>query len=89
MLSIVHGAEVQFRHESAFRERERAVLAAIRERETHLSAMREREAALAADRRREAVVAVAPGAERAARQRGPWARPIGVVSCSEAACAVA
>ncbi|QIG39678.1 hypothetical protein G5T42_09435 [Microbacterium sp. 4R-513] len=37
MLSIVHGAETQFRHESAFRERERAVLAAIRERKAYLA----------------------------------------------------
>lgn len=40
MLSIVHGAETQFRHESAFRERERAVLAAIRERKAYLDALR-------------------------------------------------
>jgi len=40
MLSIVHGAETQFRHESAFRERERAVLAAIRERKAYLDTLR-------------------------------------------------
>ncbi|TDN91812.1 hypothetical protein [Microbacterium sp. BK668] len=40
MLSIVHGAQTQFRHESALREREWAVLAAIREREAHLASRR-------------------------------------------------
>jgi hypothetical protein len=87
MLSIVHGAEVQFRHESAFRERERAVLAAIRAREAAVLALREHEALVAGVRTREAVLEVAPA--KAARQRGPWARPIGVAACGEPACAVA
>jgi hypothetical protein len=33
MLSIVHTAEVQFRHESSLREREFAILAAMRDRQ--------------------------------------------------------
>lgn len=40
MLSIVHTAEMQFRHESPLRDREIAVRAAIRERKAALAAER-------------------------------------------------
>lgn len=61
MLSLVTAAEQQYRHETLWRDRELALLAAIRER-------REHEAAVAAA----PVRVAAPRPQRAA-----WARPIG------------
>lgn len=45
MLSIIHAAEMQFRHESAERAREQMLIAAIREREAALSDRRDAPAA--------------------------------------------
>ncbi len=85
MLSIVNAAEMQFRYETESRGREHALLASIRERR-------------AAETARVADVVAAPArlatldearrvAPRAAR--ASWPRPIGIDTCSTAACAVA
>lgn len=37
MLSIVHTAEVRFRHESSIRDRELAILASIRDRQSRVA----------------------------------------------------
>ncbi len=66
MLLLVTAAEMHYRHESAWRDRELALLASIRERREHC------------DDRAHLIPAVVAGRSRTARHpRGTWARPIG------------
>ena len=76
MLSLVTAAEQQYRHESASRDRELALLRSIRARRESQAA------ALAAP-------APAPASAAPARPRGVWARPIGVRAAEADACPAA
>ncbi|MCH6231096.1 hypothetical protein MK786_10140 [Microbacterium sp. CFH 31415] len=76
MLSLVTAAEQQYRHETEWRDRELALLRAIRAR---------REAQAAALTAPE----VAPAPAAPARPRGVWARPIGVHAAAADACPTA
>lgn len=76
----VYAAEQQYRHDTWARERDRALLASIRER-----------GIAHAPRRATSITAAAPAVAAARSERAPWARPIGLHSGPECttACAVA
>jgi len=84
MLSIVHAAESQFRYESATRDRERALLASIRDRRAAAVEAAALEAAAPV-----ISTSVEPRRATARATRAAWARPIGVKNCETAACATA
>ncbi len=85
MLSLVTAAEHQYRHDVWSRDRDMAVLAAIRDRRNDA---RSEAAALTAA---EVAARMIPSAPRESPRRAAWARPIGAraADCPQSACAIA
>lgn len=80
MLSLVTAAEQQYRHESVARDRELALLAAIRERRAF-------ESIAATDRQLAAHSYARPVHAAPPRRRAVWARPIGLTADGLEVCA--
>lgn len=84
MLFIINAAEVQFRHETASRSRDHALIASIRDRRAAQTAL-----AIAndVDARPLAPDAPAPVREASRTTRVTWARPVEIASGAKTACA--